>query len=300
MTQQPIRRAIALGYFDGVHCGHQALMNCAVERAKQTNSKSAVFTFDVHPSTLVSKKDVPLLTANSFRRDEIKQLGHVDEVIFGHFDEAMRTMHWKDFISKLLVEQFGAVWLISGKNNRFGYKGQGTPEGMAEMCKELGIGYDCIDDVKINGIVVSSTHIRNLIANGDMQGATKFLGHPYTITGFVEHGRKVGTKVLGVPTLNIPLPTEMAMPPFGVYATRVIVDGVAHIAATNIGIKPTFVDGGAPTIEPHLLDFSGNLYGKQIHVELHEFLRPEQIFENTDELKKAIMKNVEQTRAFFA
>ncbi|NCB29269.1 MAG: riboflavin biosynthesis protein RibF [Clostridia bacterium] len=300
MSEQPIRRAIALGYFDGVHRGHQALMDRAVQRAHETGARSAVFTFDVHPDSVLLGHQVPLITANTYRREEIKLLGGVDEVIFGHFDDAMRTMDWRAFISELLVKQFGAVWLISGRNNRFGYKGLGTPEGMAEECAKLGIGYDCIDDVKLDGITVSSTYIRQLISQGDMEGAARFLGHPYTVTGVVEHGRRVGSRVLGVPTVNLHLPTEMALPPFGVYATRVLIDGVSHFAATNIGVKPTFVDGGAPTIEPHLLDFSGDLYGKLIHVELHKFLRPEQAFASVDELKEAIEKNVRETRAFFA
>lgn len=300
MAQQPARRAIALGYFDGVHMGHRALMERAVQRAKECNAKSAVFTFDVHPDTVVTGRPVPLLTANAYRREEIKQLGGVDEVIFGHFDAAMRQMDWRDFISELLVKQFGACWLISGHNNRFGYQGKGTPEGMAEECKKLGIGYDCIEDVKIDGIVVSSTYIRQLISQGNLEEAARFLGHPYTVTGVVEHGRNVGSRTLGVPTINLSLPKEMAIPPYGVYAARVLVDGKAYLAATNIGIKPTFADGGAPTIEPHLLDFDGDLYGKLVHVELHQFLRPEKAFASIAELKAAIAENIAQTRACFA
>ena len=206
-------RAIALGYFDGVHLGHQALMERAVERARQIGGTSAVFTFDVHPDSVVLGRQVPLLTANAYRRDEIKQLGGVDEVIFGHFDERMQHMDWRDFIHKMLIGQFGAQWIISGRNNRFGYKGQGNAEGMAEECEKAGIGYDCIDDVKVDGIVVSSTYIRQLISQGDMEGAARFLGHPYTVTGVVEHGRRVGTSVLKVPTVNLALPPEMALPP---------------------------------------------------------------------------------------
>ena len=172
-------RAIALGYFDGVHLGHRALMQKAVERAKQIGGTSAVFTFDVHPDSVVMGRQVPLLTANAYRREEIKQLGGVDEVIFGHFDERMQHMDWRDFIHKLLIGQFHAGWIISGRNNRFGYKGQGNAEGMAVECEKAGIGYDCIEDVKVDGIVVSSTYIRQLIAQGDMEGAAKFLGHPY-------------------------------------------------------------------------------------------------------------------------
>ena len=296
LNQPP--RAIALGYFDGVHMGHRALMDRAVLRAKEIGGVSAVFTFDKHPSTVVTGRSVPLLTSDASRREEIKQLGGVDEVIFGHFDAELRTMDWRDFIHKLLVGRFNAQYIISGHNNRFGYMGRGTAEGMAEECAKAGIGYDCIPDVKIDGIVVSSTYIRQLISLGDMERATRFLGHPYTITGVVGHGRKVG-RTYGVPTVNLPLPREMALPPYGVYASRVLVDGRAHLAATNIGVKPTFVDGGAPTIEPHLLDFTGDLYDKQIHVELHSFLRPERAFPSVDALHAAIEENVRQTRAFF-
>ena len=186
-------RAIALGYFDGVHLGHRALMQRAVERAKQIGGTSAVFTFDVHPDSVVMGRQVPLLTANAYRTEEIKKLGGVDEVIFGHFDHEMQHMDWRDFIHKLLIGRFNAGWIISGRNNRFGYKGQGNAEGMAIECEKAGIGYDCIEDVKIDGIVVSSTYIRQLISQGDMEGAAKFLGHPYTVSGIVEHGRRVGT-----------------------------------------------------------------------------------------------------------
>ena len=298
MSQNQPPRAIALGYFDGVHMGHRAQMDRAVLRANEIGGVSAVFTFDKHPSTVVTGRSVPLLTSEAYRREEIKQLGGVDEVIFGHFDAELRTMDWRDFIHKLLIGRFNARYIISGHNNRFGYMGRGTAEGMAEECAKAGVGYDCIPDVKIDGIVVSSTYIRQLISLGDMERATRFLGHPYTITGVVGHGRKVG-RTYGVPTVNLPLPREMALPPYGVYASRVLVDGQAHLAATNIGVKPTFVDGGAPTIEPHLLDFTGDLYGKQIHVELHCFLRPERAFPSVDALHAAIEENVRQTRAFF-
>ncbi|MCQ5130287.1 riboflavin biosynthesis protein RibF [Butyricicoccus faecihominis] len=300
MEENTLPRAIALGYFDGVHLGHRALMERAVQRAKEIGGTSAVFSFDAHPASVMLGRQVPLITANSYRRDEIKKLGGVDEVIFGHFDENLQHMDWRDFIHEMLIGRFRARYIVSGRNNRFGYKGLGTAEGMAEECRKAGIGYDCIDDVKVDGIVVSSTYIRQLIAQGDMEGASRFLGHPYTVTGVVEHGRRVGTSVLKVPTVNLRLPVEMALPPYGVYATRVLVDDNAYIAATNIGVKPTFVDGGAPTIEPHLLDFAGDLYGKQIHVELHKFLRPEKQFENVEALKAAIEENVRQTRAFFA
>ncbi len=293
-------RAIALGYFDGVHLGHRALMKKAVKRAEEIGGTSAVFTFDVHPDSVVLKRQMPLITANAFRREEIKLLGGVDEVIFAHFDDEMQHMDWRDFIHKVLIGEFNAKWIISGRNNRFGYMGRGNSEGMAIECEKAGIGYDCISDVKVDGITVSSTYIRQLIAQGDMEGAERFLGHPYTVSGIVEHGRRVGTSVLKVPTVNLRLPPEMALPPYGVYAAKVLSDGHEYIAATNIGVKPTFVDAGAPTIEPHILDFDGDLYGKLIHVELYKFLRPEICFENPQELKAAIEKNVIETRRHFS
>ncbi|MBQ8143669.1 MAG: riboflavin biosynthesis protein RibF [Butyricicoccus sp.] len=296
-SNQP-KRAIALGYFDGVHRGHQALMQRAVQRAHEIGGTSAVFTFDAHPASVISGVPTPLLTADSYRREEIRALGGVDEVIFGHFAE-LQHMDWREFIHDFLIGQFNAGYIISGRNNRFGYRGLGTSAGMAEECAKVGVGYDCVDDVVIDGVLVSSTYIRGLIAVGDMERATRYLGHPYTITGVVQHGRQVGRRI-GVPTLNLPLPENMALPPYGVYATRVLVDGQSYIAATNIGAKPTFVDGGAPTIEPHLLDFAGDLYGKRIHVELHKFLRPEMAFENADALRAAIAENIRETREFFA
>ena len=138
MKQHQPPRAIALGYFDGVHLGHRALMQRAVQRAHEIGGTSAVFTFDKHPSSVMSGRQVPLLTAAAYRQDEIKQLGGVDEVIFGHFEE-LRTMDWRDFIHELLIGRFGARYIISGQNNRFGYMGRGTPEGMAEECAKAGV-----------------------------------------------------------------------------------------------------------------------------------------------------------------
>lgn len=299
MIERNAKRAIALGFFDGVHLGHKKLMERAVQRAKENNAVSSVFTFDVHPDTLITGNPVPLITSNAGRNDEIRRIGGVDEVIFSHFDNCMMKMGWIDFIHELLVKRFNACYIITGSNNRFGYRGMGTPQGLEEECRKLGIGYDCIESVEIDGIVVSSTYIRTLIAAGNMERAQRFLGHPYTISGVVGHGRQVG-RTIGVPTVNLMLPPEMQAPPFGVYITRVIIGEKSYMAATNIGIKPTFVDGGAPTIEPHILDFSGDLYGKFIRIELYKFLRPECRFASLEELKGAIAENIRQTREFFS
>ena len=291
---------IALGFFDGVHIGHGELLKMAVRRAQERGCRSAAFTFDRSPREFVTGKPVPLLTTPSERANIIRTQYGVQEVFVEPFDQSMMTMPWEDFISELLVRKYHAVHLVAGHDFRFGHKNEGDVEKLRSYCAAHGLGCDIIPRVEKDGVTVSSTYIRQLIAQGDMEGAAKFLGHPYTVTGIVEHGRRVGTSVLGVPTVNLRLPAEMALPPYGVYATRVLVDGKSYIAATNIGVKPTFLDGGAPTIEPHLLDFSGDLYGRMIHVELHKFLRPEMQFESVEALKNAIDENVRQTRELFA
>ncbi|MDO4174214.1 MAG: bifunctional riboflavin kinase/FAD synthetase [Eubacteriales bacterium] len=298
MIEKDAKRAIALGYFDGVHCGHQALMKLAVQRAKENGAVSSVFTFDVHPDTVITGQHVPLITSEARRGVEIRERGGVDEVIFAHFNEELRNMDWKKFIDDVLVGQFHACWIITGRNNRFGYRGQGTPERLQEECARLGIGCDIVESVRIDNIVVSSTYIRQQLAMGNMERAQEFLGHPYTIAGVVQHGRRVG-RTLGYRTVNLELPQEMQAPPFGVYVSRVLVDGEAHIAVTNIGVHPTFGLGDKACVEPHLLDFDGDLYGKMIQVELLHFLRPEKQFENSELLKQAITMDIADTRKYF-
>ncbi|MDO4287120.1 MAG: bifunctional riboflavin kinase/FAD synthetase [Eubacteriales bacterium] len=298
MIEKDAKRAIALGYFDGVHCGHQELMKLAVQRAKENGAVSSVFTFDVHPDTVITGQPVPLITSEARRGAEIRERGGVDEVIFARFNEELRNMDWKKFIDDILVGQFHACWIITGRNNRFGYRGQGTPERLQEECARLGVGCDIVESVKIDNIVVSSTYIRQQLAMGNMERAAEFLGHPYTIAGVVQHGRRVG-RTLGYRTVNLELPQEMQAPPFGVYVSRVVADGAAHIAVTNIGVHPTFGLGDKACVEPHILDFDGDLYGKLIQVELLHFLRPERQFDNSGLLKQAIAADIEHTRKYF-
>ncbi len=299
MIEKDAKRAIALGYFDGVHRGHQALMQLAVQRARENDAISSVFTFDVHPDTVIRGEPVPLITSPSVRGDEIREMGGVDEVIFAHFNDEMRSMEWRKFVDDVLFGQFHACWVITGSNNHFGYRGQGTPDRLREECAALGIGCDIVPSVMIDDIVVSSTYIRQQIAAGNMERAQEFLGHPYAISGPVQHGRRVG-RTLGFRTVNLALPQQMQAPPFGVYVSRVRTGEQAYIAVTNIGVHPTFGDGDQASVEPHILDFDGDLYGRFIQVELLHFLRPERRFSDSESLKAAIESDVEQTRKFFA
>lgn len=293
------KRVIALGFFDGVHIGHGALLNMAVKRARELGAVAAAETFDVHPETVIFGKDMPLINNMTDREALMKELYGVDEVIFTHFDEDMMKVPWMDFVDEFLVRRYGAIHLVCGHDYRFGYRGLGTAEMLKEYCESRGIGCDIIPKVELDGVTVSSTHIRSLIENGDMETAARFLGHTHRISGTVVDGRKLG-RTLGIPTANILIEDGMLRPAYGVYACRAYVDGAVYPAVTNIGVRPTVDESGTVTVEPYILDFDGDIYGKTLRLDFYRFLRPEQKFASTDELKVAVAKNVEQTRELFA
>lgn len=293
------KRVIALGFFDGVHIGHGALLNMAVKRARELGAVAAAETFDVHPETVIFGKDMPLINNMTDREALMKELYGVDEVIFTHFDEDMMKVPWMDFVDEFLARRYGAIHLVCGHDYRFGYRGLGTAEMLKEYCESRGIGCDIIPKVELDGVTVSSTHIRSLIENGDMETAARFLGHTHRISGTVVDGRKLG-RTLGIPTANILIEDGMLRPAYGVYACRAYVDGAVYPAVTNIGVRPTVDESGTVTVEPYILDFDGDIYGKTLRLDFYRFLRPEQKFASTDELKVAVAKNVEQTRELFA
>lgn len=295
----PTKRVIALGFFDGVHVGHQALLNLAVQRAGEQNTLPAAFTFDAHPSSLIRHSSVPLLSTPADRAGLMKRYYGIQEVIIGHYDEKMMTTPWREFVTEYLVKEHGAVHLVAGHDYHFGYKGQGDPEKLKALCAELGIGCDIVPKVEREGITVSSTAIRKLIADGEMAHAVRLLGHPHVLTATVAHGKKLGSK-LGFPTVNLPLPAGALVPAYGVYVTRVVFEnGDSRPAVTNIGVRPTVDDGECVTVEGFILDFDGDLYGQQVRMEFFDYLRPEMKFNSLDELKNEVMKNEQQTREFF-
>ena len=246
------KRVIALGFFDGVHLGHQALLRTAVERAAEKDLSSAVFTFDRSPKEFVTGVKVPLLTTNDERRATIQSLFPVDSVIIEPFDEQMMTMPWVDFVL-MLAQKYHAGWLVAGHDFRFGHKNAGTPALLCKKAAQLGMGCDIIPAVTLNGETVSSTLIRRLLRDGEMERARQLLGHSYTITGEVLHGKGLG-RTIGAPTLNV-IPAEgLLIPAYGVYATRVSVAGRQYDAVTNVGVRPTVDENGGVTVESHLLD----------------------------------------------
>ena len=297
MNHQPT--VIALGFFDGVHRGHGALLRRTVERAAQLGAAPAVFTFDRPPKEVVTGKPVPLINSPEDRRELIRRIYGIEQVIMAPFDRAMMTMSWQDFITSL-VEQYGAVHLVAGHDYHFGYKNEGTPERLQQRCNQLGLGCDIIPKVEYDGITVSSTYIRTLVEAGDVERAAAFLDHPHCLTQTVTHGRRIG-HTIGVPTINFTLPPSVLVPNHGVYITRVTLpDGTSCPGVTNVGVRPTVSDSGEVSVETFLLDFDGDLYGQRIRLEFCHRLRNERRFASLEELKDQILRDIEDAQAYFS
>ena len=292
------KRVIALGFFDGVHIGHGALLRRVADRAGELGAVPAAVTFDAHPDEVILKQETALLTTPAERADLMRRLYGVREVIVARFDAHLMHMDWRAFVTDFLAAEHGAVHLVAGHDFHFGYRGEGNPERLQQLCAQLGIGCDIIPPVTRDGITVSSTYIRTLIAQGETERAMEFLGHPHTLTDQVRHGKKLGSR-LGFPTMNLQIPPGCVVPAFGVYAARVWVDGEVYSAAANVGVRPTVNDGQAVTVEATLLDFAGDLYGKTVRMEFYRHLRPEQKFESLEALRTQVLHDIETIRNYF-
>ena len=289
-------RVIALGFFDGVHAGHASLLNMAKQRAAEKLLRPAVMSFDLHPDTLVAGAPVWLINSIEDRREILHRCFGIDDVILAHFDENMMHMPWDVFVEDYLVGQLDAAHLVCGYDFCFGDKGAGNADRLREKCRELGVGLDVMPRFTLDGITVSSTYIRSLIEQGDMDTAGRFLGHPHCISGPVVHGRALG-RTIGIPTANLLIPENVLVPAYGVYATRVILpDGTEKLAVTNVGVRPTVDDSQGVTVEPWILDFEGDLYGKTIRVDFYRRLRGEKKFSGLAALQQEIIKNARETR----
>ena len=289
-------RVIALGFFDGVHLGHGALLRRAAEEAKKRGCESAVFTFDRPPKEVITGVPCPLINSPEDRAELVKRLYGIDEMIMVPFDDEMRTTPWDRFVTDILVGRYGAVHLVAGHDHHFGHKNQGSPELLREKCAELGLGCDIIPAVTIGGVTVSSTHIRKLLEEGDVETARAFLGHPHVLTQTVGHGRQLG-RTIGIPTANLVAPPHVLLPKRGVYAAKITLpDGRAFGGVTNVGVRPTVNNGQDVTVEPWILDFAGDLYGQAIRVEFYRRLRDERKFDSLDALKTQIETDAVKTR----
>ena len=293
-----IKRVITLGFFDGVHIGHGALLEKTKERAQELSAVPSVLSFDVHPDNFVFGGEVQLINSAIGREDIIHRQFGIDNVVFMHFSRNVMRMTWREFIDSIL-DELNIGWIVIGHDFSCGYKGEGKAEKIKEYCLELGIGCDIIPPVTIDGRIVSSTYIRELILNGQMEEANRFLGHPHTLADTVHSGYHLGTK-MGTPTINMRFPEGVIVPRHGVYAAKVFLgDGNSYVAVTNVGVRPTVSDDAQVNVESHLLDYSGNLYGRQARVEFYKFIRDERKFASREELFDQIRRDAETARKYF-
>lgn len=281
----------ALGFFDGVHLGHQALLTACRHLAETHGCKPGAVTFATHPEALVEGNPPRLINTVEDRQRLLSAYG-MQELCVLPFDKQLMTTHWSDFLTQLT--QAGAAGFVCGSDFRFGSGGLGTAKKLEAFCKKRGLPYAIVPQQLLEGVRVSSTHIRALLETGDMEAVNRFLGHPHVLTGQVIPGRQLG-RTIGVPTANLALPEMLVQPRFGVYACAAVIDGKPYGAVTNIGTRPT-VAGDHVTVEPWILDFEGDLYGKTLSLAFYAFLRPEQKFASLEELKRQIQKDREMTR----
>ncbi len=278
----------ALGFFDGVHLGHQALLRETVRLAREKGVTAGAVTFSDHPDGLVSGSAPKLLNTAADRNGLLQAYG-IQNILELPFDEGVKDTHWASFLSQLVVA--GAAGFVCGDDFRFGSGGLGTPKKLEAFCQKRGIAYAIVPQQEVDGVRVSSTHIRGLLEQGEMRQANRFLGHPHVLTGEVVPGRQLG-RTIGIPTANVLIPEGLAVPKLGVYAGHTVVDGKPYRTVTNIGSRPT-VGGHQVRMESWLLDFEGDLYGKKLTLALLDFLRPERKFDSLEELKAQILQDAQ-------
>ena len=282
----------ALGFFDGVHRGHQALLEACVRLSAALDAIPAAITFDRHPQALFTQDPPALINTNEDRRQLLQQFG-ICSVRQIRVTRENMSASWQNFLEELLAD--GAVGFVCGDDFRFGHKGEGNGAALQNFCRERDLPCIIVPEQTLDGRRISSTHIRALLEQGDAETAAAFLGHPHIFSGEVVPGRQLG-RTIGIPTANLRLPAGIVVPKLGVYACRAHVNGEIYPAVTNVGVRPT-VSGQGITVEPWILGFRGDLYGQRICLEFHKFLRPEQKFGSLEELQDAIRQNAAETLA---
>lgn len=293
-----MKRVIALGFFDGVHLGHAALLQKTRARANELGAAAAAMSFDTHPDTLVFGCEVPLINTAAERQLLMRRLYGIDEIILAHFDKNMMHMPWRDFITEFLIGKLHACHVVCGHDFRFGDRGEGTPVLLQETCLALGVGCDVIEKVELDGTVVSSTYIRQLLLSGEASRAVRFLGHRHLVHGTVIHGARNGRSI-GFPTANISFALGVLVPKRGVYLAEAEVEGRCWPALVNVGVHPTAGALAQPVLEAWLQDFDGDLYGRELSVWLAAFTRPERPFSSMQALRGQLARDKKDLEAYF-
>lgn len=287
----------ALGLFDGVHRGHRLVINNALSLAKELGVRSAVFTF--RTDTVTSKGHdgrIEMILSDEEKRRHFENMG-IDLIYSPAFDE-LKGMSAEEFVKDILVGLLGCKAVVCGSDFRFGKGAEGDCNTLELYGRIYGIDVRVCDKLSYKGEEVSSTVIRECIRSGRIEQANELLGYIFGLRLIVEHGRQLGRQ-WNFPTINQLIPRGQIMPKFGVYATRVIIGEEEKFGVTNIGVKPTLKAHDAPLAETYILDFSGDLYGKEIEILLDKFIRPEKGFDSIEDLKTQIGKDTLKVRKFY-
>ena len=286
---------IALGNFDGFHLGHQAVAQEAIDWARSEGRPAIIATFDPHPVRFFKPDAAPFRLTTLEQRQELYLAAGATAMLVFHFDGALAGTTAEDFVQRLLAEKLGAKGVVTGGDFTFGKARGGNFERLVDLGKEVGIEARAVDPVMDGGAPVSSSRVREALRDGDPQEAARLLTRPFAIRGVVQHGDKRGREI-GYPTANLSI-EQYLRPKYGIYAVtgRILSTGQVLQGAANIGVRPQF-EPPKELLEPYFFDFSGDLYGQEIEVAFHHFLRGEAKFASLDELTAQMEKDCEKAR----
>jgi riboflavin kinase/FMN adenylyltransferase len=289
---------LALGNFDGFHLGHQAVVGEAIRWARELGRPAIVATFDPHPIRHFKPDAAPFRLTTLGQRQELFAAAGADAMLVLHFDAAMAAMPAQQWVEEMLVRHMGAVGVVTGEDFTFGRARGGNPQVLREIGAAHGLEGRTVGPVSDGEGIISSSRIREALKRGDCQAAAELLTRPFAIRGRVQHGDKLG-RTIGYPTANLDMATYLR-PLYGIYAvTGRMPDGSVLHGAANIGIRPTF-DPPKELLEPHFFDFAGDLYGQEIEVAFHHFLRPEAKFDSLDALIEQMDRDCVRARELLA
>ncbi|MHB9038139.1 MAG: bifunctional riboflavin kinase/FAD synthetase [Armatimonadota bacterium] len=287
-------RAVAIGVFDGVHWGHRAIFEQLIRVAAERGIKSAALTFDKHPAEILSPTRAPQYINTLDQRIELIEAMGVDEVVVAEFGPALANLPRDEFVNHILVEILRARQVVVGSNFRFGRGREGDIRYLGEIGVGLDIGITVVPAVIVDGGPASSTRIRALISRGDVSEAARLLGRRFSLRGVVVKGEQLGRKI-GFPTANIQTAPRQIVPARGVYVVESTVAHTTYSGVCNIGRRPTF-GGDNDTVEVHLSDFIGDLYGKTLDITFCRRLRDEMVFESPEKLADQIKQDIQRAR----
>lgn len=287
--------AVAIGKFDGIHIGHALLLQ-KIRAHKEKGLKTCVFTFDPPPAVFFGTSDGRELTGKAEKRALLEKMG-VDVLIEFPMNRETAAIEPASFVNEILIGQMKMRYIAAGADLSFGAGGRGD----ALLLKKLSIAHGCeveiLDKVCLDGREVSSTYVREVLEQGDMEQVERLLGRPYSLIGEVVHGKKLG-RTIGMPTLNL-LPEEgKLMPPCGVYASTVCIKGKCYRGISNVGYKPTVASEHVLGVETYLFDFAGEIYGEEVEVSLLSFRRPERQFATLEELREQVTEDIAWAKSF--